>query len=328
MAEAIQSKGWFSAGMELFPATDKGAWHVIERSLQECDFYLLISGGRYGSLKNGTEKSYTELEYELARDLAASGSLEIAVLIWSRDDGDDYLENIDAEGSCDSKRQSDFHRRLMVDMEGTVGYFHNDASLISKTHAALDEFSRKGGPGWVKAGTQPGHQEVVALREQVNELNRQLDEAQRRINGLKKVAALPAELVDVECIAEYRRPGLRPHMATEIRSLLWSDLFSTIGRVLDDALPKSNTVLNNEISKEARKHFKKTSNHWVLHNVSVIEDDCKRILNHLVANKWVRPIERKKTGRHYEMTKLGKEVFLENEMFPSLLQTDPLDTTQ
>ncbi|WP_020482536.1 DUF4062 domain-containing protein [Methylomonas sp. MK1] len=53
------------AGMELFPATDEDQFEFIKRIIDDCDYYLLIIGGRYGSV---TEKgiSYTEQEYEYA----------------------------------------------------------------------------------------------------------------------------------------------------------------------------------------------------------------------------------------------------------------------
>lgn len=53
------------AGMELFPAADETQWNLIQRVIDDCDYYLLILGGRYGSM--GAEGlSYTEMEYRYA----------------------------------------------------------------------------------------------------------------------------------------------------------------------------------------------------------------------------------------------------------------------
>jgi hypothetical protein len=38
------------AGMELFPAADEEQLEFIKRVIDDCDYYLLIIGGRYGSL--------------------------------------------------------------------------------------------------------------------------------------------------------------------------------------------------------------------------------------------------------------------------------------
>ena len=56
----------FPAGMELFPATDEDSWTLIQRVIDSADYYLLIIGGRYGSIDNTTQLSYTEKEYDCA----------------------------------------------------------------------------------------------------------------------------------------------------------------------------------------------------------------------------------------------------------------------
>src|SRR5690606_8048123 len=53
------------AGMELFPAADEEQWEFIKKVIDDCDYYLLIVGGRYGSL-TADGISYTEKEYDYA----------------------------------------------------------------------------------------------------------------------------------------------------------------------------------------------------------------------------------------------------------------------
>jgi len=53
------------AGMELFPATDEEQFEFIKRIIDDCDYYLLIIGGRYGSI-TAQGISYTEQEYKYA----------------------------------------------------------------------------------------------------------------------------------------------------------------------------------------------------------------------------------------------------------------------
>jgi len=53
------------AGMELFPAADEEQFEFIKKVIDDCDYYLLILGGRYGSLTS-EGISYTEMEYEYA----------------------------------------------------------------------------------------------------------------------------------------------------------------------------------------------------------------------------------------------------------------------
>ena len=64
------------AGMELFPAADEEQFAFIKRVIDDCDYYLLIIGGRYGSTAaDGT--SYTEKEY----DYAISRGLKVIALV-------------------------------------------------------------------------------------------------------------------------------------------------------------------------------------------------------------------------------------------------------
>jgi Domain of unknown function (DUF4062) len=54
------------AGMELFPAADEDQWTLIKRVIDECDYYIVIVAGRYGSV-GSSGMSYTEMEYRCFR---------------------------------------------------------------------------------------------------------------------------------------------------------------------------------------------------------------------------------------------------------------------
>lgn len=64
--------------------------------IDQCDFYFLIIGGRYGSVDESVDKSYTEKEY----DYAKSKGLKVLVLVKKndsitedkRDSGDDKYD--------------------------------------------------------------------------------------------------------------------------------------------------------------------------------------------------------------------------------------------
>jgi hypothetical protein len=64
--EAILRAGHIPAGMELFASGDESQWETIRRWIDDSDVFMLILGGRYGSLEPKTGKSYIQLEYEYA----------------------------------------------------------------------------------------------------------------------------------------------------------------------------------------------------------------------------------------------------------------------
>lgn len=95
--EAILSSGNIPAGMELFSAGDESQMTIIERWIDESDVYMLILGGRYGSIEPKSGKSYTQLEYEYAleknKPLFAVILSEKAIDEKVKIDGKSVLEN-------------------------------------------------------------------------------------------------------------------------------------------------------------------------------------------------------------------------------------------
>ncbi|WP_420578645.1 DUF4062 domain-containing protein [Ekhidna sp.] len=63
--QALLELDCIPAGMELFPATDEDAWSLIQEVIDDCDYYILILAGKYGSL-GPKGVSYTEMEFDYA----------------------------------------------------------------------------------------------------------------------------------------------------------------------------------------------------------------------------------------------------------------------
>lgn len=63
--QALMEMDCIPSGMELFPAADEEQWQFIKKVIDDCDYYLLIIGGRYGS-RTPEGMSYTEKEYDYA----------------------------------------------------------------------------------------------------------------------------------------------------------------------------------------------------------------------------------------------------------------------
>lgn len=65
--KAIMGIDCIPAGMEDFPAFDEAQLTYIKRVIDESDYYVLIVGGRYGSLDD-SGVSFTEREYRYAKE--------------------------------------------------------------------------------------------------------------------------------------------------------------------------------------------------------------------------------------------------------------------
>jgi len=69
VVQAILTAGHIPAGMELFAAGSKSQLETIRRWIKQSDVFMLILGGRYGSIDPESGKSYIQLEYEYALEL-------------------------------------------------------------------------------------------------------------------------------------------------------------------------------------------------------------------------------------------------------------------
>ena len=65
VSEAVAKAGFVPEGMEFFPASSQKQLDFIKRSIDRCDYYVVVVGGRYGTLA-GDDVSFTEREYEYA----------------------------------------------------------------------------------------------------------------------------------------------------------------------------------------------------------------------------------------------------------------------
>jgi hypothetical protein len=63
--QALLELDCIPAGMELFPASDDDRWTLIRKVIDDCDYYIVIVAGRYGSV-DSEGVSYTEREYDYA----------------------------------------------------------------------------------------------------------------------------------------------------------------------------------------------------------------------------------------------------------------------
>ena len=62
----IVSMGHIPVGMEQFPAAPIAAFDYIKQLIDKSDYYLLLLAGKYGTIIEQEDKSYTQMEYEYA----------------------------------------------------------------------------------------------------------------------------------------------------------------------------------------------------------------------------------------------------------------------
>lgn len=63
--KAVLEMGHIPVGMEMFSAADEEQWNIIQRQIDQSDYYVVILANRYGSVTD-EGISYTEKEYDYA----------------------------------------------------------------------------------------------------------------------------------------------------------------------------------------------------------------------------------------------------------------------
>lgn len=199
--EAILKAGHIPAGMELFTAGDKSQWEVIQRWITDSDVYMLILGGRYGSVEPSSGLSYTELEYDFA---VASGKPHFAVVIT-----EDTLKARAAEHGS-AVVEKDFPDKLEAFRQkvlGKISSFFSDykdvkLSVLETLPQLTAEYELK---GWVRASEIPDtkaladelsklHAENRRLQETIAQQSKQIDKQKSLSHAAEKEYS---ELIDV-----------------------------------------------------------------------------------------------------------------------------------
>ena len=178
---AILKAGHIPAGMELFTSGDKSQMDTIKRWIDESDVYMLILGGRYGSLEPSSGVSYTELEYDYAVE---QGKPYFAVVI-----NEKALEvKVREHGTEMMEKENPKELKMFRDkvLSNISSFFDDSKDIKLCVHESLSDFAaNRELKGWVSAeevtSTQPLLDEIGRLSKENDELNEQLRIAARKI---------------------------------------------------------------------------------------------------------------------------------------------------
>jgi hypothetical protein len=167
--KAILEMDHMPAGMELFPASDETAWRLICDVIDTSDYYLVIVGGRYGSLDE-TGIGYTEKEYDYALSLRKPiipllhsvpdnlprGRTETEPAVWQKLKA--FRSKVEARHTCAYWQTADELRgQVIIGLTSTI-----------KKHPAQ---------GWIKAGmaSAEASQEILELKREIDSQRAEID---------------------------------------------------------------------------------------------------------------------------------------------------------
>jgi hypothetical protein len=232
------------AGMELFPAADIEQLEYIKKVIDECDYYLLIVGGRYGSM-DAEGVSYTEREYDYA---VQTGKVVIAFVHEDPEQISVAKSDIRPEvtAALNAFREKVMQGRLVKGWSNRQNL--EPVVLKSLIHA----FNSMPQIGWIRANLGPSDkmieqsnallQDNAALKEQVRILQ------MARQPALENIAGLDDSITIRYRIRWYHGGSYRHQDHTA--ELTWKQIFLGLAGQLDR--PKTNGAIESGF-KEALK---------------------------------------------------------------------------
>jgi hypothetical protein len=170
--QAILEMNHMPAGMELFPASDLSQWELIKTVINESDYYIVIVGGRYGSVHQDTGISFTEMEYDYAVEQS------VPILGFVRKNIAE-IRSRDVESDATKRTQLEkFRQKVKSRTCRTFDEPNELGMLVMKS--LMNETRTNPRVGWVRADQARGKEDIE--REQLL-----MDEITNRDKAIKKL---------------------------------------------------------------------------------------------------------------------------------------------
>lgn len=298
------------SGMELFPAADEDQWSLITGVIDECDYYILILGGRYGSIGNDGI-SYTEMEYRYALE---TGKPIIAFL--HKDP--ESLPKKHTEQT--EKGQEGFKAFRILAQQKMCKYWETPAELGSVVSRSLIMLQKKHpGIGWVRGNLVPDKEatiEILNLKKQIEDLKNKLEDARTKApTGTEKLAQGEDDFrLRYTCSSSFE---YTTYSWTSNVLVSWDDIFYCVSPLMiheaDDLQLKS--ALNGLVKEFGENEMRKMigeKGHERLKDFKVDDDDFQTIKVQLRALGLIKRNDKtrsvKDTQTYWTLTPYGDNV--------------------
>jgi uncharacterized protein DUF4062 len=219
VVQALLQMDCIPAGMELFPAADEEQLQFIRGIIDDCDYYILILAGRYGSV-DSEGVSYTEREFDHAV------SRGIPVLAFVHDDPS-TLPPLQQESDDELKAKLyAFRRRVQTDRMCKSWMVPSDLGKLVALSVPRT-IKSKPRPGWIRGLAE----DPSVLLEQINDLRKRNDELVRQLQMIPK----PDEVADLAPLTDsFQLTGNYYFAQTNSSGTWkatwpWGDIFYVIG---------------------------------------------------------------------------------------------------
>jgi hypothetical protein len=218
---SVLDLGHIPSGMEVFPAADVEQFEYIKKVVDECDYYVLIIGARYGSM-DAAGISFTEKEY----DYAVETNRVVLAFIHGAPE-QIAVARADTDAALSAKLQA---FREKVSAGRLVQSWKTPEELKSKVIIALTKaIGEMPGVGWIR-GSAVASEELLA---QINELRNENDSLRGAYASLEKeikpqLAGIAGLNDEFNVRYSHYSSFARDRRNSSVK-MTWGEIFSAIG---------------------------------------------------------------------------------------------------
>jgi hypothetical protein len=203
VSNTLAKAGYMPAGLELFPATDRQQLDYIKRIIDRSDYYIVIIGGRYGSLSDDGLR-FTEEAFEYAR------SKDIPILVFFSENPDGVAVGKSETDILLKEKLDAFKARLSSGRP--VEFWNNENDLCMKVVLAVaNAVNLKPRVGWIRGDQAVDPkvlQELERLRIENADFRQKLTDLSRGELSTDPRLAGSADSVTVEFLVHRSEEGI------------------------------------------------------------------------------------------------------------------------
>lgn len=329
--QALLELDCIPSGMELFPAANEDQWSLIRDVIDECDYYIVILAGRYGSTDpDGVGFTEKEYRYALQSDKPIIGFLH-------RDIGS-LPQNVCEATSEGQDKLKEFRALVGSKMCKMWGSPEELGSVVSRSLVNLQR--RHPGVGWVRGDVTTDKEaslQIVKLNKEIERLRSELDlVATQAPPGTEKLAQGDNSFeLNFSFRARSRRQRGAYYDFTEVMVTTWNQIFYEISPLLiheatdADIRSKMNQFIyaqmHVEVSVQEHMVSDEDINEDALSNFSIDENDFQTVKVQLRALGLIAKSEKNRSVKdskgYWTLTPYGDHVM--NQL--RAIKCNPLD---
>ena len=309
--QALLELDCIPVGMELFPAADEDQWTLIKRLIDDCDYYILIVGGRYGSLNNDG-LSYTQMEYEYAV------SQEIPIISFLHKNPESISVGKSEKEAGLKQKLEDFKKLVQLKM---CRYWENATDLGSQVSRSLVKLIKdKPRPGWVKSTFLPSEdttKEILELKKQNELLLIEIEKSKSKAPEGSENLSSGNDTIEINfSVTAKGSYGIGSKQYTSEVALKWDEVFAEISPLMIDETTEGTIIskVNEIIRKKRFEYLTETfdKDDRVPTNFSIVDTDFQtlkiqfRALGYISESLKKRSIHDK--GTYWSLTPYGDTI--------------------